>query len=202
MTNKDFIKRYLLLKIFVGDFKIKSLLPSENALAKQFNCTRQTARKVYDYLEALNIISAHKGKGYIVELNPLNHYWSLYCLIENKKFTIKKKQKSHNFYYYQFEFKENKPFYCQIDFKSQFKLDLNFQNEYSFHELMNEYVFLTNFSWDYIKEKVHTEPKDDLGLVIKSTSNLIDNQNEMNNMDVTIELDARFLCQSRVNKIK
>ena len=64
-----YIQNYIILKLISNEWKILSLIPSENQLAIKFNCSRLTARNAINKFVSLGILKSHKGKGYIVTAN-------------------------------------------------------------------------------------------------------------------------------------
>lgn len=193
MTNKNFIKRYVILKIIVGDYKIGSSLPSENVLAKQFNCTRQTVRKVYEYLEALNVVKPKKGKGHFIESNMISNYWPLAKIISNYQFNFKK-HFLNNKKFIQYEFLIENELHnciCLIRTKSTLELELNPKVKYHFEDILKLYILATNFPWTYLDEELNFSFADNKPWII-SNSKLIDEENEMNNLDIEIKLNAYY----------
>lgn len=71
MTTNKYYDIYLQLKrkILAGEYKEGSLLPSENALSKEYEVSRETIRKSLDYLSQDGLIQKKQGLGSIV-LNP------------------------------------------------------------------------------------------------------------------------------------
>lgn len=69
------IKRYIVAnissKILKGEYPINSKLPSENSLARKFNCSRLTARASLVALERAGIIKPLRGSGYYVNKNAI-----------------------------------------------------------------------------------------------------------------------------------
>lgn len=69
------IKRYIVAnissKILKGEYPINSKLPSENSLARKFNCSRLTSRASLVALENSGIIKASRGSGYYVNENAI-----------------------------------------------------------------------------------------------------------------------------------
>lgn len=67
MQNKvNDIKSILKWQINSGVYKVGEKLPSENALAIKFNCSRITSRKVMKELKEDKLIISHPGKGYFI----------------------------------------------------------------------------------------------------------------------------------------
>ncbi|MEY8291847.1 trehalose operon repressor [Carnobacteriaceae bacterium 52-44] len=71
MTKSKYYDIYLQLKqkIMEGVYEETELLPSENAMAKEYSVSRETIRKALDYLSQDGLIQKKQGKGSIV-LNP------------------------------------------------------------------------------------------------------------------------------------
>lgn len=65
-TTKEFIRNYLLLGLYLEKWYIWDAVPSENALAIKFDCSRLTARNAIQEFVERGIISPFKGKGYVV----------------------------------------------------------------------------------------------------------------------------------------
>lgn len=70
MNNPQYIILHndLKFKILTGEFKEGELLPSENILCKEYNCTRSTVRKALDLLLNEGYILKKQGKGSIVHM--------------------------------------------------------------------------------------------------------------------------------------
>ena len=71
LTKNKYYDIYLQLKqkIMEGVYEETELLPSENAMAKEYSVSRETIRKALDYLSQDGLIQKKQGKGSIV-LNP------------------------------------------------------------------------------------------------------------------------------------
>src|SRR5699024_7349737 len=71
LTKNKYYEIYLQLKqkIMEEKYEESELLPSENALAKEYSVSRETIRKALDYLSQDGLIQKKQGKGSIV-LNP------------------------------------------------------------------------------------------------------------------------------------
>lgn len=71
MSNNKYYEIYLNLKQKILDevYKEGELLPSENALSKNYDVSRETIRKALEYLSQDGLIQKKQGKGSIV-LNP------------------------------------------------------------------------------------------------------------------------------------
>lgn len=63
---KRYIVSYISLKILKGEFPVNKKLPSENAFARKFNCSRLTARSSLVALESAGILKPIRGSGYYV----------------------------------------------------------------------------------------------------------------------------------------
>lgn len=68
---KSFIISYISLKILNSEFKTNHHVPSENVIAKKFNCSRLTARSAIIVLVHLGILYAIKGSGHYVSENAI-----------------------------------------------------------------------------------------------------------------------------------
>ena len=68
---KRYITNYLILKILTGDYSLNKKIPSENSLAKKFNCSRLTARSALLVLNNASVLDAIRGSGYIVSEEAL-----------------------------------------------------------------------------------------------------------------------------------
>ncbi len=68
-TMKNYILRYLLLKMQNLEFKIGDKLPSEQFLAIKFDCNRHTARSALEILKKAQLISNNNGVGNFVNNN-------------------------------------------------------------------------------------------------------------------------------------
>lgn len=68
---KRYITNYLILKILTEDYSLNKKIPSENSLAKKFNCSRLTARSALLVLNNASVLDAIRGSGYIVSEEAL-----------------------------------------------------------------------------------------------------------------------------------
>ncbi len=66
MTIRQYIQKYILLKIVSGEWQPNSILPSENQLAKKFSCSRIIARQALTTFVSAGILQPQKGRGYVV----------------------------------------------------------------------------------------------------------------------------------------
>ncbi|MCP4336688.1 MAG: GntR family transcriptional regulator [Mycoplasma sp.] len=66
MTNKLYIQRYILLKIFTGEWEKGNYIPSETFFSKKFDCSRLTARSAMISFVPMGLLKPKKGKGYII----------------------------------------------------------------------------------------------------------------------------------------
>ncbi|GAA5414785.1 winged helix-turn-helix domain-containing protein [Ureaplasma ceti] len=85
MTTKDFIVRYVILKIVVGSYRVGEPIPSENKLAEQFQCTRITVRQAYNQLTEQNILTSKKGVGYFVNQSFFTRVYLPYNSLLDKR---------------------------------------------------------------------------------------------------------------------
>ena len=85
LTKKQYISKYIFLKILFGEFQIGDLVYSESAMSKLFETTNATVRVAYNNLIQKGILKAQKGKGYVVLKNigsyMFDHYENLVKLI-------------------------------------------------------------------------------------------------------------------------
>lgn len=72
-TTKDVIRNYLTLGLYLEKWNLWDSVPSENALAIKFNCSRLTARNAIQEFVERGILSPFKGKGYLV-MGDINNY--------------------------------------------------------------------------------------------------------------------------------
>lgn len=96
-SSKKFISEYICLKILNGEYKVGSLIHSENKLAIKFNCSRLTARSSLILLANAGVLISHKGKGYVVSENALEIIFyakKLYDEGNNHKFGVADKKVS------------------------------------------------------------------------------------------------------------
>lgn len=88
LTKKDYISKYIFLKILFGEFQIGDLVYSESVMSNLFKTTNATVRVAYNNLIQRGILKAKKGKGYIVLKNigsyMFDHYDNLNKLINKK----------------------------------------------------------------------------------------------------------------------
>ncbi len=66
MTIRQYIQKYILLKIVSEEWEQGEILPSENQLAKKFSCSRIIARQALTTFVAAGILKAQKGRGYVI----------------------------------------------------------------------------------------------------------------------------------------
>ncbi|WP_127942927.1 MULTISPECIES: GntR family transcriptional regulator [unclassified Mycoplasma] len=66
LSTRIFVQKYILLKINYGEWKPGEKIPSENALAIKFNCSRITIRNILQSLVYSSYLVPVKGKGYFV----------------------------------------------------------------------------------------------------------------------------------------
>ncbi len=97
LTKKDYISKYIFLKILFGEFQINDLVYSEWKMSELFKTTNATVRVAYNNLIQRGILKAIKGKGYVVLKNigsyMFDHYNNLMPLEFKKnknKFTFYK----------------------------------------------------------------------------------------------------------------
>lgn len=69
LTKKEYISKYIYLKILFDNYQINDFIPSESVMSNLFNTTNLTVRTAYNNLIQKGIIKAQKGKGYIVLKN-------------------------------------------------------------------------------------------------------------------------------------
>lgn len=69
LSTKQYIQRYILLKISNGDWNTKKKLPSEGSLAIRFSCSRLTVRTILQNFVYNGLLNVVKGKGYYVTQN-------------------------------------------------------------------------------------------------------------------------------------
>lgn len=89
LSFKDYVAKYIFLKILYGEYKVNSYIPSESSMAKYFNTTNLTIRTAYNVLISLGILKPIKGKGYLIRKNSLLVLWSTYELLEGFETEIK-----------------------------------------------------------------------------------------------------------------
>lgn len=66
-TNiKEYIHRYVLMKIVSGDWKPGQKIPSENILTAKFGCSRMTTRNALQNFIYTGVLESIKGYGYVV----------------------------------------------------------------------------------------------------------------------------------------
>ncbi len=66
MTIRQYIQKYILLKIVSGEWEPNAIIPSENQLAKKFSCSRIIARQALTTFVSAGILQPQKGRGYVV----------------------------------------------------------------------------------------------------------------------------------------
>ena len=152
MTTKDFIIRYLILKISVNSYKIGEPIPSENQLAKQFKCTRLTVRQAYNKLIEMNLLSSKKGVGYFVNQNLFQKTFTAYdfLLKQNLSFVNEKYDDKAYFCLYEIKNSNNENIgYVSFEYKSKL-LD---QEQYKqIDSLLVAYTLDSNLNWTEVKE--------------------------------------------------
>lgn len=68
---KRYIVSYISHKILKSEFPINHKLPSENTLARKFNCSRLTARGSLVALQYAGVLKVIRGSGYYVSENAI-----------------------------------------------------------------------------------------------------------------------------------
>ncbi len=66
LSTKQYIQRYILLKISGGEWGAAQKIPSEGSLAIRFSCSRLTVRTVLQNFVYNGLLNVIKGKGYFV----------------------------------------------------------------------------------------------------------------------------------------
>ena len=74
MTIRQYIQKYILLKIVSGEWAPDAILPSENQLAKKFSCSRIIARQALTTFVAAGILQPQKGRGYVVLASGIQNF--------------------------------------------------------------------------------------------------------------------------------
>ncbi|TCG11161.1 winged helix-turn-helix domain-containing protein [Mycoplasma todarodis] len=92
-TMKQYILRYLLLKMQNLEFKVGDKLPSEQFLAIKFDCNRHTVRTALEILKSAQLISNHNGVGNIV-INNMDKMFGMRHLILSDDIKSKKINKN------------------------------------------------------------------------------------------------------------
>ena len=92
-TMKNYILRYLLLKMQNLEFKIGDKLPSEQFLAIKFNCNRHTARSALEILKKAQLISNNNGVGNFV-INNMDKMFGMNHLISSDSIEFKRINKN------------------------------------------------------------------------------------------------------------
>lgn len=123
MTTKDFIVRYLILKIATGSYPIGTVIPSENKLATQFHCTRITVRQAYNQLSEMNLLNAKKGVGYFVHQPFLRRVFLPYLSLEKAEVKLLQvvKQENNHLAFYEVKLNENSCGYLVFDYRKDFE---------------------------------------------------------------------------------
>ncbi|CAM9134479.1 GntR family transcriptional regulator [Mycoplasma todarodis] len=88
-TMKNYILRYLLLKIQNLEFKVGDKLPSEQFLAIKFDCNRHTARSALEILKKAQLISNNNGVGNFV-VNNMDKMFGMKHLISSDDIEFKR----------------------------------------------------------------------------------------------------------------
>lgn len=88
ITSKQYIARYVFLKILFEEYKIYDFVPSESSIVKQFKTTNLTVRSAYSILQEHKILKPFKGKGYQVINDAISFLWPLFAQIKNFEFNI------------------------------------------------------------------------------------------------------------------
>ena len=91
ITSKQYIAKYVYLKILFGEYKIGDFIPSESTMAKYFNTTNLTIRSSYNLLIANDLVKPIKGKGYQVVVDPIEHFWPFILKVQDWKTSVIKK---------------------------------------------------------------------------------------------------------------
>lgn len=152
MTTKDFIVRYLILKIATGSYPIGTVIPSENKLATQFHCTRITVRQAYNQLSEMNLLSAKKGVGYFVNQSFLKRVFLPYLSLETAQLQLQRSIKQENSHWVFYEVKlHDKPCgYILFDYRK----DLEPASEWlDLDRVFLDYILDCKLSWKWIQEE-------------------------------------------------
>lgn len=98
LKHHKYYEIYLLLKQKITDeyFKVGELLPSENALAQEFETSRETIRKALKYLSDDGLIQKQQGKGSIV-LNPKLFNFPISGLTSFKELAHSQNMEAHTY---------------------------------------------------------------------------------------------------------
>lgn len=88
ITSKQYIARYVFLKILFEEYKLFDFVPSESSMVKQFKTTNLTVRSAYSILQEYKILKPFKGKGYQVVNDAISFLWPLFAKIKDCEFKI------------------------------------------------------------------------------------------------------------------
>ncbi len=111
LTKKDYIAKYIFLKILFGEFKINDFVYSESKMSEHFKTTNATVRVAYNNLIQRGILKAVKGKGYVVLKNIGSYMFDHYNNLSSLDF---KKEGNH------FNFFKDKKQIITLDYASLF----------------------------------------------------------------------------------
>ena len=201
MTNKNFIIRYILLKIILGEYKVDTLIPSENKLALRFKCTRINIRQVYLKLIEHNILYSIHGKGYYVSNNAINQIYYPYNIIKDCKleFTnnVSYKNNIYNFTYYIYD---DKNLIGYIDIESHINFNHNDQIN-NINKLLNEYIININLDCDEIINSYQNNQYINNNIYSLFNTQFINKKNKNNNLiintyilsNININLNKKIL---------
>ena len=188
MTTKDYITRYLILKISVNSYKIGEPIPSENQLAKQFKCTRLTVRQAYNKLVEMNLLASKKGVGYFVQQNLFQKVFTPYEFLINQKleFCIEQSGDNYSCLYKVINDKNENIGYVCFEYKSKLNNQENFDN---IQKLLVNYTLDSNLNWMEVKENY--------GVVENSVV-----QKYTNNQDFEHQILTTFVDPQQQNTLK
>lgn len=168
MTNKNFIIRYILLKIILGEYTPQNTIPSENTIAKKFKCTRMHVREVYLKLIDHNILYAKQGSGYYVNENALDAIFFPYSHL--KKLILRKKSNLDNIDIY-----DNEKLIGCISLNINFPYE---KSQFTINDFLKILVEEQNFNFLKIINKFENNVNKNNSLMNKYTTIFINDNNQ------------------------
>lgn len=160
MTTKDFIARYVILKIAVGNYVVGQQIPSENQLAKQFRCTRLTVRQAYNQLVESNILVSKKGVGYFVKQPFFEKICLSYnCLKDKKLKFLSLTHLEDGNYFWTYQIYHQKELVGSIGFKYK-KLLSTYKNLNNINEILVQLTLDCNLNWLKVIEEYSSKIED------------------------------------------
>lgn len=194
MTTKDFIVRYVILKIVVGSYRVGEPIPSENKLAEQFQCTRITVRQAYNQLTEQNILTSKKGVGYFVNQSFFTRVYLPYNSLLDKRLIFQTGyalNDTQSVMIYQI-YSQTQPI-GQVKFYYK-KLITNCEQFHTIDEILVAITLDCNLNWFDVSESYQSVKDDDLEAChIHKITTVFQDPEETNNLTIDTEINEGYL---------